>query len=149
MRFRGCAVWGTKEIPPRDTEKITRRLRGELEHAVCQGFTDFFVGGLSVFSRLAAEQLLELRGQNYPVMLEMVLAYWEALPRLSAGEHEKWLAVLLAADRVDIAYSMTEPLIPERLAQRMLYKSERCIVYGVPPVVGDFARYIGSEWIEL
>ena len=67
MRFRGCAVWGTKEIPPRDTEKITRRLRGELEHAVCQGFTDFFVGGLSVFSRLAAEQLLELRGQNYPV----------------------------------------------------------------------------------
>ena len=149
MRFRGCAIWGTKEIPPWDTERIARHLRRELERAICHGFTDFFIGGLSVFSRLAAEQLLELRGQNYPVMLEMVLPYWEALPRLSAEEHEKWLKVLSAADRVEIAYSITEPRIPERLTQLLLYKSEKCITHGVSAVVGNYARYIGNEWIEL
>ena len=149
MRFRGCAVWATKEIPSGDTERIVQRLRIELERAVCHGFTDFFIGGLSVFNRLAAERLLELRGQNYPVMLEMILPYWEALPRLSAEEHEKWLKVLSEADEVDIAYSVTEPRIPERLTQLLLYKSERCITYGVPAVVGNYARYIGSEWIDI
>lgn len=73
MKEKTCCFTGHRKIPSGDIERISRRLKCEIEKLIDKGYCYFGAGGALGFDTLAAQTVLALKKDHPHIKLILVL----------------------------------------------------------------------------
>lgn len=73
IREKTCCFTGHRKLPPRDGLLLRARLREEIEKLLEIGVDTFLAGGALGFDTMAAQEVLKLREEGFPLCLVLVL----------------------------------------------------------------------------
>ncbi len=154
-QIRTVCFTGHRQIPPVEREWLHVLLRQELERQLAAGARVFRCGGALGFDTLAALTVLELRQQDFPAELELVLPCPTQAESWRERDRRQYAEILSQADRVRYSGSNYYNGILQLRNRQLVEGADVCIAYlkgshgGGTAYTSALALRAGLEYINL
>lgn len=154
MKGKTACFTGHRTIPPQQLVGLARRLRAAVEEAIHRGYRYFGAGGALGFDTLAAQTVLELKGDYPPIRLILVLPCPSQAERWGREQQRTYGAIKAQADKVVYTSRTYHPGCMHRRNRHLVDHSSLCISYLTQPTGGtaytvDYATAQGLEMVNL
>jgi len=127
--FTGHRPKGLPAVNSPDGIALSRQLYAAIYAAARQGVTTFLAGGAMGFDTLAAEAVLALKDEGFPVMLVLALPAENQAKRWSEKDRERYERILARGDEIHYASLSSTPYAMLKRDRYLAEHADCCLCY--------------------